>query len=172
MRKLGGRAVLRDDRHRRFSDFARGNHPPDGEYSQYQRCADGDGARPRRCGLFSTAIDEQTVARPRDALDGERAGRGLRGDAPGHRDRAIEAVLADVHTAPALVVQPFAGNDLTIRVGKQEEDLHDQRFDVSFACRTSDQTQSGADPEGTKLKILARRQICKPQHGLPPSSSV
>src|SRR5690348_17956506 len=113
-------------------------------------------------------IDHQAVAGPRNTLDGKGVRGNLCGDTPGHCDGPIEAVLADDHASPALVVKTVPRDDLAICVGEQEEDLHDQRLDMNLAGRTFDETQGWAHPKWPERKVLAYRQIGKLQHGLPP----
>ena len=115
------------------------------EHEQHARANEGASSpRKGRGRAICRRIDEQPVSRARDAFDDEGAGGGLRGDPPDHRDRAVEAVIADVHPAPAFVVQVISGDDLALRVDEREEDLHRQRLDVDLAGGSFDQAQGGA----------------------------
>jgi hypothetical protein len=100
----------------------------------------------------------------------ESAGPRFGGDPPNHRYCAIETVIGDLRSAPALVVQSVTGDYPPCRISQKQEYLHGQRLDVQFTRWPLDQPKGRTHPKGPQLKVLAHGQVGELEHGHPRSS--
>jgi hypothetical protein len=86
-----------------------------------------------------------TVARPWDGFDLKQTRSNVQGNLAHLCDRAVQAIVSDVGSAPALIKEIISGHHLPRCIEQHQKDLHDQWLDVGTTAGAFDEAPGRTD---------------------------